>query len=59
MKGWDDIAYNFSVSDNGSIFVGRGWDYQGVLHINTDIFFKKITQINLNNNVHFGDKRCA
>lgn len=29
MRGWDDISYNFLVGANGSIFVGRGWDYKG------------------------------
>lgn len=28
MKGWDDIGYNFLIG-NGSVFVGRGWDYKG------------------------------
>lgn len=30
MKGWDDIGYNFLIGGNGSIYVGRGWDYKGV-----------------------------
>ncbi|XP_022660135.1 peptidoglycan recognition protein 1-like isoform X2 [Varroa jacobsoni] len=24
-KGWDDIGYNFLVSENGQVFEGRGW----------------------------------
>lgn len=30
-KGWDDIGYNFLVGGDGSIYVGRGWDYQGTV----------------------------
>lgn len=29
MNGWDDIGYNFLVGSNGSIYVGRGWDFKG------------------------------
>lgn len=29
VKDWDDIAYNFLIGSGGSVFVGRGWDYQG------------------------------
>lgn len=25
-RGWGDIAYNFLVGGDGSIYVGRGWD---------------------------------
>ncbi|XP_003743951.1 peptidoglycan recognition protein 1 [Galendromus occidentalis] len=25
IKGWDDIGYNFLVSENGQVFEGRGW----------------------------------
>lgn len=28
-RKWDDIGYNFIVSRDGSIFVGRGWHYIG------------------------------
>ncbi|XP_031639443.1 peptidoglycan recognition protein 1-like [Contarinia nasturtii] len=29
MKGWDDIGYNFLIGGDGSVYVGRGWDYTG------------------------------
>lgn len=29
MKKWDDIGYNFLVGGDGSVYVGRGWDFQG------------------------------
>lgn len=29
IKNWDDIGYNFSVGGDGSIYVGRGWNYKG------------------------------
>lgn len=29
MKGFDDIGYNFLVGGDGSVYVGRGWDYHG------------------------------
>ena len=28
-KKWDDISYNFIIGRDGSVFVGRGWLYQG------------------------------
>ncbi|CAK1554921.1 unnamed protein product [Leptosia nina] len=28
-KGWYDIAYNFLVGGDGSVYYGRGWDYMG------------------------------
>lgn len=28
-KGWDDIGYNFLIGGDGSVYVGRGWDYKG------------------------------
>ncbi|XP_041986749.1 peptidoglycan-recognition protein LE-like isoform X2 [Aricia agestis] len=28
-RGWDDIAYNYLVGGDGSVYYGRGWDYQG------------------------------
>ncbi|XP_046977437.1 peptidoglycan-recognition protein LE-like isoform X2 [Vanessa cardui] len=28
-RGWDDIGYNFLVGGDGSIYYGRGWDYEG------------------------------
>lgn len=28
-KDWDDISYNFLVGGDGSVYVGRGWDYKG------------------------------
>lgn len=27
--GWDDIGYNFLVSSEGRVYVGRGWDDVG------------------------------
>lgn len=27
--GWDDIGYNFLISSDGRVYVGRGWDYVG------------------------------
>ena len=28
-RGWADIAYNFLVAPDGTVFVGRGWEAQG------------------------------
>ncbi|XP_045784703.1 peptidoglycan-recognition protein LC-like isoform X1 [Maniola jurtina] len=28
-KGWYDIGYNFLIGGDGSVYFGRGWDYQG------------------------------
>lgn len=28
-KHWDDIGYNFVIGRDGSVFVGRGWLFQG------------------------------
>ncbi|XP_072930536.1 peptidoglycan-recognition protein LC-like isoform X2 [Epargyreus clarus] len=28
-RGWDDIGYNFLVGGDGSVYYGRGWDYEG------------------------------
>lgn len=28
-RGWDDIGYNFLIGDDGYVYEGRGWDYQG------------------------------
>ena len=28
-KGWADVGYNFLVCKHGTVFEGRGWDYQG------------------------------
>lgn len=28
-RGWDDIGYNFLVGGDGSVYFGRGWDYEG------------------------------
>lgn len=28
-KKWFDIGYNFIIGRDGSVFVGRGWQYQG------------------------------
>ncbi|XP_064603498.1 peptidoglycan recognition protein 1-like [Liolophura sinensis] len=28
-RGWDDIAYNFLVGEDGSVYEARGWKYQG------------------------------
>nr|XP_026500298.1 uncharacterized protein LOC113403885 isoform X1 [Vanessa tameamea] len=28
-RGWYDIGYNFLVGGDGSIYYGRGWDYEG------------------------------
>lgn len=28
--GWSDIGYNFCIGNDGSIFEGRGWNYQGL-----------------------------
>lgn len=30
MFGWSDIAYNFCIGNDGSIYEGRGFDYQGL-----------------------------
>lgn len=30
LNGWKDIGYNFVVGGNGSVFIGRGWDFRGV-----------------------------
>lgn len=27
--GWDDIGYNFLISSDGHVYVGRGWDAVG------------------------------
>ena len=27
--GWDDIGYNFLISSDGRVYVGRGWDAVG------------------------------
>ena len=27
--GWSDIAYNFLIGNDGAVYEGRGWDYQG------------------------------
>uniref|UniRef100_V5H3E5 Putative animal peptidoglycan recognition protein n=1 Tax=Ixodes ricinus TaxID=34613 RepID=V5H3E5_IXORI len=29
VKGWDDIAYNFLIGDDGRVYVGRDWDRIG------------------------------
>lgn len=28
-KHYDDIGYNFLIGSDGSVFVGRGWDFAG------------------------------
>ncbi|CAH0716100.1 unnamed protein product, partial [Brenthis ino] len=28
-RGWYDIGYNFLVGGDGSVYYGRGWDYEG------------------------------
>ncbi|XP_023948745.1 peptidoglycan-recognition protein LC-like isoform X1 [Bicyclus anynana] len=28
-RGWYDIGYNFLVGGDGSVYFGRGWDYEG------------------------------
>lgn len=28
-RKWDDIGYNFIIGRDGSVFVGRGWQYKG------------------------------
>lgn len=28
-RGWNDIGYNFLLGGDGSVYVGRGWDYVG------------------------------
>lgn len=28
-RGWFDIGYNFLVGGDGSVYYGRGWDYEG------------------------------
>ncbi|KAL5016028.1 hypothetical protein ScPMuIL_005617 [Solemya velum] len=28
-RGWDDIAYNFVISEEGQVYEGRGWDRVG------------------------------
>lgn len=30
-RGWDDIAYNFLIGGDGAVYVGRGWDKEGVI----------------------------
>ncbi|XP_045768337.1 peptidoglycan recognition protein-like [Maniola jurtina] len=28
-RGWVDIGYNFLIGGDGSVYIGRGWDYHG------------------------------
>lgn len=28
-QGLDDIAYNFCIGQDGNVYEGRGWDYEG------------------------------